>query len=249
MADDARSAVTEAVRAAILTGEYAPRQRLVEVDLCERFGTSRFILRSALQELSAQGLVEFRRNRGARVREISFAEAIEITEVRILLEGHLAARAAERITKPEAAKLRGIIKDMRSAVGKSELLRYSDLNGQLHAAIRDIAAHETGARLLRQLRDQTIRHQFSLSLVPGRPAVSLPQHEAIVAAVTARSGRRGTGHARAPARCHPGAARPVGRGEAAVKREARCYGSGSIPCQAGTFTVRWPGVPPRMTFR
>ena len=30
-----------------------------------------------------------------------------------------------------------------------------------------------------------MRHQFSLSLVPGRPAVSLPQHEAIVAAVTA----------------------------------------------------------------
>ena len=186
MPDDTRSAVTEAVRAAILTGEYAPRQRLVEVDLCERFGTSRFILRSALQELSAQGLVEFQRNRGARVREVSFAEAIEITEVRILLEGHLAARAAERITQPEAARLRGIIKDMRSAVDNSELLRYSDLNRQLHAAVRDIAGHETGARLLRQLRDQTIRHQFSLSLVPGRPAVSLPQHEAIVAAVAGR---------------------------------------------------------------
>jgi DNA-binding FadR family transcriptional regulator len=36
------------------------------------------------------------------------------------------------------------------------------------------------------LRDQTVRHQFTLSLVPGRSAVSLPQHEAIVAAVTAR---------------------------------------------------------------
>lgn len=182
---DPRSTVTEAIRAAILAGEYAPRQRLVEVDLCERFGTSRFILRSALQELSAQGLVEFQRNRGARVREISFAEAIEITEVRILLEGLLAARAAERITKPEAALLSGIIQDMRSAVTQSELLRYSDLNARLHAAIRDIAAHETAARLLRQLRDQTVRHQFSLSLVPGRPSVSLPQHEAIVAAVTA----------------------------------------------------------------
>jgi DNA-binding GntR family transcriptional regulator len=185
--DDARTAVNEAVRAAILTGEYAPRQRLVEVDLCERFDTSRFILRSALQELSAQGLVEFQRNRGARVREISFAEAIEITEVRILLEGHLAARAAERVTKTEAAGLHEIIKDMRSAVDKSELMRYSQLNGQLHAAIREIAAHQTSARLLRQLRDQTVRHQFSLSLVPGRPSVSLPQHEAIVAAVTARN--------------------------------------------------------------
>jgi DNA-binding GntR family transcriptional regulator len=186
MPGDARPAVTEALRTAILGGEYVPRQRLVEADLCERFGTSRFIIRSALQDLSAQGLVEFQRHRGARVREISFDEAIEITEVRILLEGHLAARAAERVTKAQAAMLRGIIKDMRSAVDRSELLRYSELNGELHGAIRDIAAHETGARLLRQLRDQTVRHQFSLSLVPGRPAVSLPQHEAIVAAIVAR---------------------------------------------------------------
>jgi len=184
--EDSKSAVTEALRAAILAGEYAPKQRLVEIDLCERFGTSRFILRAALQELSAQGLVEFQHNRGARVREVSLAEAIEITEVRILLEGMLAARAAERATKTEVAMLRAVVRQMRTAVARSELLTYSELNARLHAAIRDIAAHETAARLLRQLRDQTVRHQFSLSLVPGRPGVSLPQHEAIVAAITAR---------------------------------------------------------------
>jgi DNA-binding GntR family transcriptional regulator len=183
---DPKLAVVEAVRTAITRGEYAPGQWLVEIDLCESFGTSRFIARSALAELSAQGLVEFERHRGARVRDISLAEAIEITEVRRLLEGHLAARAAERVTRAQAAALRRIAADMRTAVGRSELLRYSDLNASLHAAIRDIAAHEMSARLLRQLRDQTVRHQFSLSLVPGRPAVSLPQHEAIVAAVAAR---------------------------------------------------------------
>jgi DNA-binding GntR family transcriptional regulator len=186
MIEDPRTAVVEEVRAAILQGEYAPNQRLIETDLCERFSTSRFIARAALQELSAQGLVEFQRNRGARVRDISLDEAIEITQVRKLLEGLQAARAAERISKTEAASLRGIVKDMRAAVSAAEPLRYSDLNARLHAAIRDIAAHQTSARLLRQLRDQTVRHSFSLSLVPGRALVSLPQHEAIVAAVTAR---------------------------------------------------------------
>ena len=186
MPPDPRLAVADAIRTAIVQGEYAPRQRLIETDLCERFGTSRFIARAALQDLAAQGLVEFQRNRGARVREISLDEAIEITEVRKLLEGLEAARAAERVAVAEAAMLRGIVRDMRAAVNGSELLRYSELNARLHAAIRDISAHETCARLLRQLRDQTVRHQFSLSLVPGRPDVSLPQHAAIVAAVTAR---------------------------------------------------------------
>jgi DNA-binding GntR family transcriptional regulator len=186
MPEDPKLAVIEAVHAAIVQGAYAPAQRLVEIELCERFGTSRFIVRSALAELHARGLVEFERNRGARVRDISLGEAIEITEVRRLLECHLAARAAERITRAEAAALRGVIADMRAAVERSELLRYSDLNARLHATIREIAAHETSARLLRQLRDQTVRHQFALSMVPGRPTVSLPQHKAIVAAVTAR---------------------------------------------------------------
>jgi DNA-binding GntR family transcriptional regulator len=183
---DTRRTVAEAVRGAILRGEFAPRQRLIEADLCERFGTSRFVVRAALQELSGQGLVEFQRNRGARVREISLGEAIEITEVRKLLEGLEAARAAARVTAAEAAMLRGIVARMRAAVAQAELLTYSQLNARLHAAIRDISAHQTSARLLRQLRDQTVRHQFTLSLMPGRPAVSLPQHEAIVAAVTAR---------------------------------------------------------------
>jgi DNA-binding GntR family transcriptional regulator len=186
MPEDSRPSVTEALRVAILRGEYAPRQRLVEIDLCERFDTSRFILRAALQDLSAQGLVEFQHNRGARVREVSLAEAIEITEVRILLEGLLAARAADRVTRSDSAMLRTTVRQMRAAVEKSELMVYSDLNARLHGAIRDIAAHETAGRLLRQLRYQTVRHQFSLSLVPGRPTVSLPQHAAIVAAITAR---------------------------------------------------------------
>jgi DNA-binding GntR family transcriptional regulator len=186
MPEDSRPVVTDALRAAILAGEYAPRQRLVEIDLCERFGTSRFILRSALQDLAGQGLVEFQRNRGARVRDVSLAEAIEITEVRILLEGLVAARAAERVTKSDATMLRKIVRDMRTAVAKAELLAYSELNARLHGSIREIGAHETASRLLSQLRDQTVRHQFTLSLVPGRPAVSLPQHEAIVAAITAR---------------------------------------------------------------
>src|SRR4029077_10632917 len=86
-----------------------------------------------------------------------------------------------RVTAAEAAVLQGIVADMHAAVSQAELLGYSELNARLPATIRDIAAHETSARLLRQLRDQTVRHQFSLSLVPGRPAVSLPQHEAIVA--------------------------------------------------------------------
>jgi DNA-binding GntR family transcriptional regulator len=74
---------------------------------------------------------------------------------------------------------------MRVAVGAAELLRYSDANARLHARIRSIAAHDTATSMIERLRAQLVRHQFSVSLIPGRPAVSLAQHEQIVAAVVA----------------------------------------------------------------
>ncbi len=175
--------VADSLRAAILRGDYVAGQRLVEADLCEHFGTTRFIIRTALQSLAAQGLVEVRRNRGARVRTVTIAEAIEITEVRRALEGLCAARAAERATRADRAELRRIVRAMKAAWKAGELLQYSELNATLHGAVQAIAQHETSMRILDQLRGQMVRHQFHLALVPGRPAVSMPQHEAIVEAI------------------------------------------------------------------
>jgi len=179
-------AVLDALRAAVLDGEFAAGQRLVEVDLCERFGCTRFAVRAAIPVLASEGLVEVQRHRGARVRVIPLAEAIEITEVRQLLEGLTAARAAQRVTGAEAAALQQIIAEMHEAVSAAGLLRYSEANGRLHALIREISGHATATAIIERLRAQLVRHQFALSLVPGRPAISLAQHERIVAAIAAR---------------------------------------------------------------
>jgi len=183
VADD--RGVLDELRAAILAGEFVAGQRLVEVDLCERFGCSRFAVRAAIPVLASEGLVDVQRHRGARVRVIPVGEAIEITEVRRLLEGLIAGRAAQRATPAETAELRQIITEMREAVASAELMRYSDANARMHALIRRIGAHQTATGILERLRAQLVRHQFALALVPGRPAVSLAQHERIVDAIAA----------------------------------------------------------------
>jgi hypothetical protein len=58
-------------RTAILRGGYDPRRRLIEPELAERYSTSRFVLRNAVNRLATEGPVEPRPNRGARIREIS----------------------------------------------------------------------------------------------------------------------------------------------------------------------------------
>ncbi|MFI5897934.1 GntR family transcriptional regulator [Actinoplanes sp. NPDC051513] len=181
--DGDRRHVSDALRDAILTGEFLPGERLVEAQLMSRFGASRFNVRAALQDLASEGLVEVHRNRGAQVRKVSLDEAVEITEVRMVVEGLIAARAAERVDAERASELDEIGLLMRRAVEAGEYRRYSDLNQRLHALIREIAGHRTADRIVGTLRGQLVRHQFVLSLLPGRPQTSLPQHERIITAI------------------------------------------------------------------
>ncbi|MFP5068953.1 GntR family transcriptional regulator [Pseudonocardia nantongensis] len=178
-------AVVDALRAAISEGEFAPNQRLVEADLSEQFGASRAAVRAALLELTSEGLVERMQNRGARVRAISLDEAVEITEVRMVLEGLLAAKAATRLSDDDRTRLRGIGAAMEHAVSAGDLLGYSERNRELHALVREAGEQRTAGRILERLRGQNVRHQFRLAMHPGRPSVSLPQHLAIIDALCA----------------------------------------------------------------
>ncbi|MDN4483580.1 GntR family transcriptional regulator [Demequina lignilytica] len=184
MVADAR--VYEELKANILRGDYSPRQRLVEAELCEEFDASRFAVRAALQSLEADGLVERQRNRGARIREISLEEAVEITEVRMVVEGLVARRAAERVTDAQAATLREIGAAMRVAVASGDVGAYGDLNVRLHQTVREIASHAKATGIIARLHGQMIRHQFAMSRLPGRSSVSVVQHEAIIDAIAAR---------------------------------------------------------------
>jgi DNA-binding GntR family transcriptional regulator len=177
--------VVDAIRDAIADGEFAANQRLIESDLSERFGASRGNVRTALVQLSSEGLVERMPNRGARVRAVSLAEAIEITEVRMALEGLCAAKATERLTGEDRERLRGIGAAMQDAVATGDLLGYSDLNRQLHALIRTLGGQATAQAILERLRGQNVRHQFRLAMLPGRAAVSLPQHLEMIDALCA----------------------------------------------------------------
>jgi DNA-binding GntR family transcriptional regulator len=178
--------VVDAIRAAIADGEFVPNQRLVEADLSERFGASRATVRTALVQLASEGLVERVQNRGARVRAVSLAEAVEITEVRMALEGLCAAKAAERLTDADGDRLREIGDAMRAAVTSGDLLGYSDLNRRLHGLVLELAGQSTARAILERLRGQSVRHQFQLAMHPGRPAISLPQHMEIIDALRAR---------------------------------------------------------------
>ena len=82
----------------ILTGELEPGERINEIQLSNRFGTSRGPIREATRSLEAKGLVEVVRNRGVYVRRLSIEDAIEIYDVRAALFGQAGRLLSERMT-------------------------------------------------------------------------------------------------------------------------------------------------------
>lgn len=175
--------IAEKIRRSIQAGDFVPNQRLVEADLSEAYGASRASIREALVELTSEGLVERIQNRGARVRAVSLAEAIEISEVRMVLESLCAAKVAEHVTDEEIAILRRIGEDMSSAVASGDLEAYSRGNRELHAQVRTLSGQNTASSMIEKLRGQSVRHQYRLAMRPGRATVSLPEHLAIIDAI------------------------------------------------------------------
>lgn len=180
--------VSDLLRNDILNGDFPPGERLIELQLTERYGVGRAAIRSAIVELSSEGLVVHETNRGAAVRRVSIEEAIEIAEARGALEALLARRAAERATEAERHELSQIVADMREAVSSNRQAGYSGLNRLLHRRIREISGHSTASELVANLRNRGAHHQFRLATMPGRSIDSLPQHAAIVEAIVAGDG-------------------------------------------------------------
>jgi DNA-binding GntR family transcriptional regulator len=189
------------LRQAILHGEMAPAQRLVENELAEQFGVTRASIRAALIDLEAQGLVERIRNRGSRVRVVTVEEAVAITECRMVLEGLCAAKAAVAAGDEQLTQLADLGAAMTKAVADGEPMTYSELNQELHARIREFSGQRTAVELLERLNAQLVRHRFQLALRPGRPQHSLNEHLAMIEAIRSRDPQAAEAAVRAHLTC------------------------------------------------
>ncbi len=184
----ATSEITSQLRDAIMRGRLMPNERLVEADLARSFGVNRANIRMALAMLDQEGLVVREPNRGARVRHVTDAEAIEIAETRLAIEVMVARRAAEQATDADRAALRTIEAQMRTAVAQADYTAFSHSNAALHRQIQRIAGNETANRILQTLKSHLVRLQYRVILQPGRPETSLAEHGVIVDAICAGDG-------------------------------------------------------------
>jgi GntR family transcriptional regulator, vanillate catabolism transcriptional regulator len=145
--------VVEALRAAILAGEFQPGERLHEVKLTASLGVSRTPVRAALQKLASEGLLDYTPNRGYTLREFSIDEVISAYEVRAVLEGLAARLSAERgLDIGEIATLQRALSEGDDLLRNGQITdehrsQYSRINASFHVTIHASA----GSRLLNDM--------------------------------------------------------------------------------------------------
>jgi GntR family transcriptional regulator of vanillate catabolism len=147
--------VTDALRKAIMEGQFQPDERLQEELLAERLNVSRTPIRAALHGLTAEGLVEYVPNRGYSVRRLDAGQLIAVFDVRGALEGVAARLAAERgMDEAAQAQCRAALEEGDRIVAKGRLLsgdrnRFSEVNALLHEAVLRAADNSMLGDMLR----------------------------------------------------------------------------------------------------
>lgn len=154
-APESRTQITRAIlrlRELILSGEFAPAERMSELPLVERLGVSRTPLRLALAALEHEGLVRGLAGGGYVVREFTQDDIRDAIELRGVLEGTAARFAAERgYRRADLRALRTIsdaVEELVSRADYESFERYVDLNERFHARLLKMAGSPLLARTL-----------------------------------------------------------------------------------------------------
>ncbi len=176
----------------ILSGEFAPGERLNEYALAARFSVSRGPIREACRALAEKGLLDLVPNRGVFMRKIDEGNAAALYDVRAGIFASAVRLLASRITPEQLTALDELLRKMDEAAATQSLDDYYPLNLEFHDSLMRFAGnsrlHTLYGELIRELhlfRERALLHDGGL-------AVSNAEHRRIVDALRARDAAAAT---------------------------------------------------------
>jgi DNA-binding GntR family transcriptional regulator len=124
------------LRGEILTGRFAPGERLDLGELVGRLKVSKMPVKEAIGRLAAEGLLDVQAQRGTFVSRVDPRDLAETFEVRRALEMLAGELAAKRVRKSDTERLRALIAEMEKS---DEVARHLALNFEFHTLIVELS--------------------------------------------------------------------------------------------------------------
>jgi phosphonate utilization transcriptional regulator len=179
------SVVQQEIERRILAGELAPGDKLIEAAVAESLGVSRGPVREACRMLEEAGLVRQEKNRGVFVRHIAFDEAMEIFDLRAMMDEAVGRRLAESISPEQLCQIRAMVEAMERAVKAGDADGYHLLNLEFHDTLVAIGGNRKLTSIYRRLINElSLFRRMNLADAAMLP-ISAGEHRAIVRAIAA----------------------------------------------------------------
>jgi DNA-binding GntR family transcriptional regulator len=178
-----RHVVRDGIVRAIIDGDLAPGERLVEMTIAKAYGTSQGPVREALRELEALGFVRSEMHRGTYVRDPWHRGMQELYDVRGALEEHAARLATPRLAE-DVGELQAEVDAMRAAATAGDVRGAVEHSERFH---RHIVLASDNQLLHTMWSSLAIAEHTALTvvtLVPDLEAIA-DAHQPIVDAIAA----------------------------------------------------------------
>lgn len=181
-----RDVVFNTLRQAILKGELAPGERLMEIQLADRLGVSRTPIREAIRKLELEGLVLMIPRKGAEVAKISEKSLRDVLEVRRSLEELAIELACQRMSEDEVAQLEEAQVRFRKAVESGDAMPIAETDEHYHDIIYFGTGNVRLVQILNNLREQMYRYRLEYIKDADKRQILLLEHENILKAIKKR---------------------------------------------------------------
>lgn len=181
-----REIVFEKIKKAIYEGSLKKEERLVESTIANNLGVSRTPVREALRQLESEGLVKNYPRRGAIVEGISVEDAVEIYDLREVLEGLMARKTCENISEDEIQKLKEILLEMKVSIDGSEYDQYLTLHKDYNRILLTNSKNRRLISMINNIHDNLSSLRNITLLTKERRQEAFKEHGEIVAALSDR---------------------------------------------------------------
>jgi DNA-binding GntR family transcriptional regulator len=172
------------LKSMIVDHKLKPGDKILQEKISQEFGVSRTPLMCALKKLEQEKLVQAIPRRGFYVRRFTKEEILEAFELREILEGLAARRAAMIITAVQADKLRAFFRDADVSDSGQSIKRYSDEDRRFHNFLIELGGFDLLNDILENYN--IIAVSYRIDVMEGlvrHPRETLPEHRLLIEAI------------------------------------------------------------------
>jgi DNA-binding GntR family transcriptional regulator len=181
-----RHQVTASLREAILKGKLKPGQKLIERELCTSLDISRTLLREALPQLQAEGLISWVAHKGPSVALVSAEEVKEIYQVRRVLEALATREFTQNASDEQIKELRQQLAALEQPEAAGNLHDLLIAKAGFYSVLFGGCGNKTVGQIVTQLNNRIVLYKRLSLSVAGRLQEVIEELEAIVTAIEAR---------------------------------------------------------------